>query len=40
MATPKPQELVNTVKSHRLRIYQKLHLHTRAELVARLFGAP
>ena len=24
----------NTVKSHRLRLYQKLHLHTRAELVA------
>lgn len=25
---------VNTVKTHRLRLYQKLHLHTRAELVA------
>ena len=25
---------LNTVKSHRLRLYQKLHLHTRAELVA------
>lgn len=25
---------VNTVKSHRLRLYQKLHLHTRGELVA------
>lgn len=25
---------VNTVKTHRLRLYQKLHLHTRGELVA------
>lgn len=25
---------LNTVKTHRLRLYQKLHLHTRAELVA------